>query len=243
MDFARALVVFAHPDDAEFGYGGTVAKWTAEGTEVQYVCITDGSAGSNEPGVTREQMRPIRRREQKAACDVLGVADCAFLGFVDGELEVSLELRRAVTREVRRVRPDVIVASDPTRLWSRNRDYVNHPDHKAAGEAVLCAVMPDAPTRVQFPELLDEGFEPFEVPALWLGSEDADTYVDITQTLDVKLKALACHESQVRPLPYEEWVTRRAAELGSVAGVQYAEGFRTFNFSRGRAEDEESERS
>jgi LmbE family N-acetylglucosaminyl deacetylase len=232
MQLARALVVFAHPDDAEFGYGGTVAKWASEGTEVHYVCITDGSAGSNEPGVTREQMRPIRRREQEAACEVLGVSGCAFLGFLDGELEVTRDVRRAVTREVRRVRPDVIVSTDPSHLWSRNRDYVNHPDHKAAGEAVLCTVMPDAPTRVQFPELLDEGFEPFEVPALWLGSDEADTYVDITDTLDVKLKALACHESQVRHLPYEEWVTRRAAELGSMAGVQYAEGFRTFSFSR-----------
>jgi LmbE family N-acetylglucosaminyl deacetylase len=238
MEFARALVVFAHPDDAEFGYGGTVAKWAAEGTEVHYVCITDGSAGSNEHGATREQMRPIRRREQEAACEVLGVKDCAFLGFVDGELEVTLDVRRAVTREVRRVRPDVIVSGDPSRLWNRNRDYVNHPDHKAAGEAVLCAVMPDAPTRVQFPELLDEGFEPFEVPALWLGSEDADTYVDITDTMDVKLKALACHESQMRNIPYEEWVTRRAAELGGMAGVQYAEGFRTFDFRRDHGADE-----
>jgi len=237
MQFAKALVVFAHPDDAEFGFGGTVARWASEGTEVHYVCVTDGSAGSNDPGATRKELRPIRRREQEAACDLLGVAGCAFLGFVDGELEVTLDLRRAVTREVRRVRPDVILAQDPSRLWNRSRDYVNHPDHKAAGEAVLCAVMPDAPTRVQFPELLGEGFEPFEVPALWLGSEDADTYVDISDMLETKLKALACHESQVQNLPYEEWVTRRATELGGVAGLQYAEGFKTFSFTRDTPEE------
>jgi LmbE family N-acetylglucosaminyl deacetylase len=237
MGFRRALVLFAHPDDAEFGFGGTVAKWAAEGTEVHYVCATDGSAGSNEPGVTRRDMRPVREREQREACRVLGVASCTFLGFVDGELEVTLDLRRAVTREVRRIRPDVIVATDPSRLWNRARDYVNHPDHRAAGEAALCAVMPDAPTRVQFPELLDEGFEPFEVPALWLGSEEPDTYVDITDTLEVKLKALACHESQVKELPYEEWVTRRAAEIGAAAGMQYAEGYRTFALRT--SEDEE----
>jgi LmbE family N-acetylglucosaminyl deacetylase len=240
MAFRRALVVFAHPDDAEFGFGGTVARWASEGTEVHYVCCTDGSAGSNEPGVTREQMRPIRKTEQEAACDLLGVASCTFLGFVDGELEVTFDLRRAVTREVRRFRPDVLVGQDPSRLWNRSRDYVNHPDHKAAGEAVLNAVMPDSPTRVQFPELLEEGLEPFEVPALWLGAEDADTYIDISETLDLKLEALACHESQVGHLRYKDWVTRRAAKLGAAAGMQYAEGFRTFTFADGSEEADDT---
>ncbi len=228
MQFARALVVFAHPDDAEFGLGGTVAKWAGEGTEVHFVCVTDGSAGSNAPGEDREFMRPVRKAEQEAAAEVLGVASVTWLGFVDGELEVTLDLRRALTREVRRRRADVLVGPDPSRLWNRTRDYVNHPDHKAVGEAVLSAVMPDAPTRVQFAELLDEGLEPFEVPALWLSAEDADTYVDITGTIDVKLKALACHASQMRNIPYEEWVRRRAAEIGAAAGMEYAEGFRTF---------------
>jgi len=240
MSFGRALVVFAHPDDAEFGFGGSVARWAGEGTEVHYLCVTDGSAGSNEPGTSREAMRPVRRREQQAACEVLGVTSCTFLDFVDGELELTLDLRRAVTKEVRRIRPDVLVGSDPSRLWNRSRDYVNHPDHKVVGEAVLCAVMPDSPTRVQFPELLDEGFEPFEVPALWLSAEDADTYVDITETLDLKLEALACHESQVRDLHYKDWVTRRAAELGAAAGMEYAEGFRTFDFSDHDTEPDET---
>jgi len=234
MQFARALVLFAHPDDAEFGSGGTVARWVREGTEVHYVCATDGSAGSNTPGEDREFMRPIRAREMEAAAEVLGVTSLTFLGFVDGELECNLDLRRAVTREVRRVRADVLIAPDPSRLWNSGRDYVNHPDHKAIGEAALCAVMPDAPTRVQFAELLDEGFEPFEVPNLWLGSEDADTYVDITETLDVKLKALAAHASQVKNMPFEDWIRQRAADLGAKAGMEYAEGFRTFSFRTGR---------
>jgi LmbE family N-acetylglucosaminyl deacetylase len=160
MRFTSALVLFAHPDDAEFMCGGTVAAWTAEGTEVHYCVVTDGSAGSNEPGVTREQMIPIREREQRAAARILGVSTLSFLGFRDGELEVNLETRRAVTRVVRRVRPDVIVAPDPSRLWSGS-GYVNHWDHKQAGTLALCAVMPDAPSRPQFPELLDEGLEPF----------------------------------------------------------------------------------
>jgi LmbE family N-acetylglucosaminyl deacetylase len=240
MQFARALVVFAHPDDAEFGFGGTVARWAREGAEVHYVCATDGSAGSNTPGEDREFMRPIRAREMEAAAGVLGVASLTFLGFTDGELVCDLDLRRAVTREVRRQRPDVILAPDPSRMWNRTRDYVNHPDHKAAGEAALCAVMPDSPTRVQFAELLDEGFEPFEVPNLWLGSEEADTYVDITDTIDLKLKALACHESQVRNMPYEDWIRRRAAELGAIAGMEFAEGYRTFSFGERKSEDEEA---
>jgi LmbE family N-acetylglucosaminyl deacetylase len=228
--FAKALALFAHPDDGEFGFGGTVAKFASEGTEVQYVCVTDGSAGSNEPGVTREELRPIRKREQLAACEVLGVADCTFLGFVDGELELTFDLRRAVTREVRRHRPDVILGPDPTRLWNRSRDYVNHRDHLVVGEAVLCAVMPDAPTRLQFPELLDEGFEPFEPPLLWLGAEDGDTYIDITDTIDRKIEALGRHESQVKLLPdWADFVKRRAKEIGAAAGMEYAETFKVFN--------------
>lgn len=240
MQFARAQVFFAHPDDAEFGFGGTVARWAQEGTEVHYVCATDGSAGSNVPGEDRDFMRPIRKREMEAAAEVLGVASVTFLGFTDGELEPNLDLRRAVTREVRRQRADVLVAPDPARLWNRGRDYVNHPDHKAIGEAVLCAVMPDAPTRVQFPEQIEEGLEPFEVPNLWLSSEEADTYVDVTEFIEMKLKALACHESQVKNLPYEEWVRRRAAELGTAAGMELAEGFRTFSFADRRQPADES---
>jgi len=243
VQFARALVVFAHPDDAEFTVGGTVARWTAEGTEVHYVCVTDGSAGSNTPGEDREYMRPIRRREQEAAAEILGVKSVSFLGFIDGELAVTLDVRKAVTREVRRHRPDVLLGPDPSRLWSSTRTYVNHPDHKAAGEAVLCAVMPDSPTRVQFPELLDEGLEPFEVPALWLASEDADTRLDISAHIDVKMKALGAHESQLRGDPYEEWVRRWNAAIGESAGMEYAEGFRTFDFQRDVFPDEAQEQT
>jgi LmbE family N-acetylglucosaminyl deacetylase len=233
MTFRSALVLFAHPDDAEFMCGGTVARWAREGTEVHYVCVTDGSAGSNEPGMTREALRPIREAEQRAAAELLGVASVTFLGYLDGRLELTWDLRRDVTREVRRLRPDVLVAPDPSRLWSGNR-YINHRDHRVVGEAALCAVMPDAPTRPQFPELLDEGFEPFEVPRLWLSSEEGDTFVDIGGTIDLKLRALACHASQgVGEPDVEEWVRTRAAELGAKAGTEYAEAFRAFELSDG----------
>ena len=223
------MVLFAHPDDAEFFCGGTVARWSREGCDVHYVCATDGSAGSNEPGTTREAMREVREREMHAAADILGVASVTFLGEVDGFLAVTPDTRRKVTREVRRLRPDVLVAPDPSRLWSGN-GYVNHADHKAAGELALCAVMPDAPTRVMFQELEGEGLEPFEVPNLYLSAEEADTFVDITDTLAVKLKALSAHASQLGP-DVEERVTARARELGERAGCEFAEGFRGFRLT------------
>jgi LmbE family N-acetylglucosaminyl deacetylase len=224
VGFASALVIFAHPDDAEFMCGGTVAAWALEGTDVHYCVITDGSAGNNEPGVTRESMIPIREREQRAAAEVLGVRSVSFLGYVDGELEVNLETRKAVARVVRRVRPEVIVAPDPSRLWSGSH-YVNHWDHKQAGTLALCAVMPDAPSRPQFPELLDEGLEPFEVPNLWLTAEETDTYVDISKTLETKIEALRRHESQ-GTAESEEWVRERARKVGEKAGMEAAEGFK-----------------
>jgi LmbE family N-acetylglucosaminyl deacetylase len=229
VGFTSALVIFAHPDDAEFMCGGTVAAWAKEGTRVHYCVVTDGSAGSNEPGVTREQMIPIREREQRAAAEILGVSGLTFLGFTDGELEVNLETRRAVAAVVRRVRPEVILAPDPSRLWSGS-GYVNHWDHKQAGTLALCAVMPDAPSRPQFPELLEEGLEPFEVPNLWLAAEEPDTYVDITKTIDLKLEALRAHASQGTD-DAEAWVRERARELGTQGGVEYAEAFRTFAFT------------
>ena len=227
MTFSSALVLFAHPDDAEFMCGGTVARWSREGCEVHYVCITDGSAGSNDPETSREKMRPIREREMRAAADVLGVASVTFLGEADGFLTVSPETRRKVTREVRRLRPEVLVAPDPSRLWF-GTGYINHSDHRAAGELALSAVMPDAPTRVMFRELEEEGIEPYEIPYLYLAADEADTFVDITDTIDVKLKSLFAHESQLGP-DVEEWVRKRARDVGERAGYEYAEGFKAFD--------------
>jgi LmbE family N-acetylglucosaminyl deacetylase len=229
MTFSTAMVLFAHPDDAEFFCGGTVARWVREGCEVHHVCITDGSAGSNAPGATRASMRVVRDREMRAAADILGVASVTFLGELDGFLAVTPETRKKVTREVRRLRPEVLVAPDPSRLWHAS-DYINHSDHKVAGELALCAVMPDAPTRVMFQELEAEGLEPYEVPTLYLSADDPDTFVDITDTLAVKLKALAAHASQLGP-EVEERVTARAREVGERAGCEFAEGFRAFRLT------------
>jgi LmbE family N-acetylglucosaminyl deacetylase len=233
------MVVFAHPDDAEFSSAGTVAAWAAEGTEVEYVCVTDGSAGSNEPGAVRDEIARIREAELRAACDVLGVKGCAFLGWQDGEVEPTLALRRAITREVRRFRPDVLLAPDPTRFWDDDRTYINHPDHRNVGIACMAVVNPDAPTRPQFPELLDEGFEPFEIKHLWISAyeDDADTHVDISSTIEKKIEALRCHASQIKNYPIDEWVRTRAKDRGAAAGMEYAESYRTFRL----VTDEEKE--
>ncbi len=235
MTFDVAMVLVAHPDDADFMCGGTVARWVEEGTAVHYVLCTDGSAGSNVPGVTREEMRVTRAREQRDAADALGVASVTILGELDGMLEVTLDTRRKVCREVRRLRPDVLVAPDPSRLWSSS-GYINHSDHKAAGTLALTAIMPDAPSRPMFPELLDEGHEPFEVPNLWLSSDEGDELIDITGTIDRKLQALARHVSQEAEAA-APWVREHARELGERAGVEYAECFRTFKLVEDHDED------
>jgi LmbE family N-acetylglucosaminyl deacetylase len=224
--FSSAVVLFAHPDDAEFMCGGTVARWARDGCEVHYVVCTDGSAGSNEPGARREDVAPIREREQRAAAEVLGVKSVTFLGETDGLLEVTPRTRKKVTREIRRLRPEVLVAPDPSRLWF-SQGYINHWDHKQAGLLALTAVMPDAPTRVMFPELEDEGLEPYEIPNLWLGGNEPDTYVDITETIDLKVQALAQHESEEGEAA-APWVRERAQEVGKETGMDYAEAFKTF---------------
>lgn len=226
MAFRSAAVLFAHPDDGDFMCGGTVARWASEGTEVHYLVITDGSAGDNRPGAVREQVATVREHEQRDAASVLGVASVTFLGFRDGELEVNLSTRRAVARELRRLRPQVLVAPDPRRWWTGN--YVNHADHRAAGELAMTAIMPDVPSRPQFPELLEEGLEPYEIPNLWIVSfDDADTHVDISSTIDTKIAALARHVSQGGS-EVEPWVRERARDIGAPVGMQAAEAFKTF---------------
>ena len=235
--FGSAMVLVAHPDDAEFMCGGTVAAWAAAGTEVDYVILTDGSAGSNEPGRTREEIAVVREREQRAAAEVLGVRSVTILGETDGMLEVTLETRRKVCREVRRLRPDVIVAPDPSRLWE-GAGYVNHWDHKQAGLLALTAVMPDAPSRPMFPELLDEGLEPFEVPNLWIVSSDGDTFVDISEFMDTKLAALAAHVSQgVEGAAPRVRQRAEAVAAESGKGYAYAEAFKAIRL----VDDEEQE--
>ena len=229
--FTSALVLFAHPDDAEFACGGTVAKWAAGGCEIHYVVLTDGSAGSNEPGASREEIAQLREDEQREAAHILGVQSVTFLGETDGHLEVTGDTRRKVCRMVRRFRPEVLIAPDPSRMWS-GEGAINHWDHKQAGILGLTVVMPDAPSRPMFPDLLAEGYDPFEVPNLYLmGPAEPDTYVDVSETFDRKLQALAAHASQgtERSVPrIRERAEEAAAQAGN--GARYAEAFKAFRF-------------
>lgn len=191
----RALVISAHPDDVDFTAAGTIATWTDVGIEVAYCIVTDGDAGGFDPSVPRAEIPGIRRAEQTAAAKEVGVADLAFLGYPDGRLVTSLELRRDLAREIRRVRPERVLCPSPERNW--HRIFASHPDHLAAGEASMAAVYPDARNPFAHPELLQEGYEPWTVLEVWMmASPTRNRWVDITDVLTRKLDALRSHMSQ-----------------------------------------------
>jgi LmbE family N-acetylglucosaminyl deacetylase len=228
--FRRALVVVAHPDDAEFGSAGTVARWAALGTEVRYIVLTDGASGSSDPAMTRERLATLRAAEQEAACAVLGVAGVEFAGYRDGYLEASIEARRTVAAAIRRHRPEVVITTNPQMRWSAT-GYVNHPDHRAAGDLVLHAINPAASTRLWDESLLAEGLEPWDVAELWLTSfGDGFDLVDITDTFATKIEALRCHASQLGNWDPEPRLRAMAEERGRDAGVALAEAFTRFVF-------------
>jgi LmbE family N-acetylglucosaminyl deacetylase len=220
------MVIIAHPDDAEFTSAGTVARWIHEGAQVVYVVCTDGSRGSNEPDMPPERMAPIRRAEQLEAARILGVKATIFLEHQDGTLQPTLELRRQLTRLVRRYAPDIVICGDPTRYFHRD-EYVNHPDHLAAAEAALYAVFPSAVTRFVFPELLHEGLQPHKVREIYLyGSPQPNTFVDISDTIELKIAALRAHRSQVTADYADARLRDWNGQLGRKHGVRFAEEFR-----------------
>ncbi|MHB1576654.1 MAG: PIG-L deacetylase family protein [Candidatus Dormibacteria bacterium] len=220
----RALVIVAHPDDAEFGSAGTVAAWTARGIRVDYVICTDGAQGSKDPTVPASELKGIREKEQREAAAVLGVSEVTFLGHPDGSLVPDLTLRRDLTREIRRSRPDVVICQNAVRHYGNLGG--NHPDHLAAGQAAIEAIYPFARNPYAFPELLQDGLEPHVVSeVLVTGTPDPDYFVDISTTLDRKLTALRCHRSQHSQDPAER-VTARLREQGQAHGLEYAESFR-----------------
>ena len=220
----RVMVVVAHPDDAEFGCGGSVAKWVKEGKEVTYVILTNGDKGSGDRSMTSERLAKIREEEQLNAARTLGVERVRFLGYPDGELEDTREVRRAVTAEIRRWRPERLVIQNPFRTLNL---YASHRDHRIAGGVALDCVYPLARDHLSFPELLAQGLEPHKVREVYLmWWENPEGVVDITDTMDLKLKALACHASQMDDFAaVEARVRERAAEAGKPKGFAYAETF------------------
>lgn len=226
--YSRAMVVMAHPDDAEYSCSGTVAKWTRMGWEVVYVLCTDGSKGSDEPGMTTEKLAAIRKQEQLNAAKILGLKDVVFLNYPDSYLTPSLELRRDVVRAIRRYKPDILICPNPTRSLEGN-SYLGHPDHMAAGEAALSAAYPTARDRLTYPDLIKEGLEPHKVREVWITmGANANHWVELTEDdLKTAVAALKAHVSQVGENA-EQRIREWRARAGSLRGYRYAEAFRAF---------------
>ncbi len=223
------MVVVAHPDDAEFMLAGTVAKWARQGTDVTYVVVTKGDKGSDDPEMTPGRLTAIREAEQRAAGAILGVRNYEFMGYDDGYLQHTLELRRDITRLIRRYRPEVVMCFDPTnRIFSDT--YVNHPDHRASGDATIDAVFPSARDRLTFPELLVDGYEPHKVAQLWLGTTaEPNVWVDIGNTLALKREALLAHPSQFPP-EMADFVVEMARWSAKGQDFEFCEAFRRIIF-------------
>jgi LmbE family N-acetylglucosaminyl deacetylase len=222
------LVIGAHADDIDVTAGGSVALWAKTGAHIEYLILTDGSKGSANKDMTSAQLTATRQTEQKAAADTLGAHDVHFLDYEDGMLEVTMDLKRDIVRVIRQVRPDTVVVMDPTLVYAEGLNYINHPDHRAAGQATLDAVFPLARDHLSFPELLDQSrLEPHKVTHVLLTNfAKQNCWVDISETLDDKLNALLKHASQFPDTERVSAMLRaRAESAGNQAGCKYAEGF------------------
>jgi LmbE family N-acetylglucosaminyl deacetylase len=227
----RVLVITAHPDDAEFGAGGTVARLVREGLQVSYCIVTNGNKGSGDRSMTPERLARIREEEQRSAARVLGVETVDFLGFPDCEVEDTRESRMAATAAIRRHRPDRLIIQNPHR--TRNLG-ASHRDHRTVAGIALDCVYPLARDHMAFPELLAQGLEPHKVREIYvMWWENPELVVDISETMDLKIKALACHASQFRDFAaVEKRVRDRGAELGRPRGYAYAETFDLITLDR-----------
>lgn len=229
---ARVLAVAAHPDDIEFMAGGTMAAWARAGANITYLLLTDGAAGSRDPSMTHEALVRLRQQEQRAAAAACGVHHVIFLGHMDGRLQSTLDVRMAIARVIRQVRPEAVICGDPTIRWSHDFGYINHPDHIAAGDATLAAIMPTANTLLAAPELLAEGLEPHDVSLVYISSwGNATVWAPLTEEdLAAKIAALRAHHSQLATWDpadgMREWAMS-AATAAREHGVEcdLAEGF------------------
>ena len=224
----RAMLVIPHPDDAEGGVGGTVAKWVAEGTEVIFVLCTNGDKGTSDPEMTTEKLGAIREKEQAAAAECLGVKEVIYLRYGDGELDDTAKFRGELVRAIRKHRPDVVFCTDPFR-----QTFYLHRDHRISGQVTLDAVFPYARDFLHYNEHIQEGLETHKVgDILMWGTEHPDTFIDITDTIDNKINALKKHASQVAGSgrDVDRFVKVNAQNQGQMANMPYAEGFKRIRF-------------
>ncbi|MBI5651295.1 MAG: PIG-L family deacetylase [Chloroflexi bacterium] len=238
----RVMSIHAHPDDQEFTVAGTLAKWARAGSAVISVIITSGDAGSNDKTpreMTKQELARIREEEQRNANRALGISETVFLNYPDGMLQATIDLRRDLTRLIRKFKPDAVVCGDPTMRFY-GESYMNHPDHRVAGDVALDAVFPSAGTRFIFPELLAEGFEPHNVKKIFIhGSEKATTFVDISATIDTKIAALKEHKSQLGDWDPSEMMREWAHDEGKEHGLEAVEGFRVMILQEEEKQDNE----
>jgi LmbE family N-acetylglucosaminyl deacetylase len=221
---AQVMVVTPHPDDAEFGVAGTVARWVKEGKDVVYVVCTNGNKGTGDINMKPEELAKIREREQRDAAKILGVREVIFLRHEDQTLEDTSEFRKEIVRLIRMYRPEIVVTADPYRR------YVWHRDHRIAGQVTLDAVFPYARDIYAYPDLLGEGLQPHKVREvlLWASLDDVNYRSDITDTFDIKVAALRCHKSQVGSYPFpdmERWLRQRAKDMAAEENFELAEVF------------------
>ena len=221
---AQVMVVIPHPDDAEFGVAGTVARWVREGKDVVYVVCANGDKGTSDYSMKPEKLVKIREREQQAAARLLGVREVIFLRHPDQSLEDTPGFRKEIVRQIRMYQPETVVTADPYRR------YIWHRDHRIVGQVTLDAIFPYARDHLAYPDLLEEGLQPHKVKEvlLWAAPEDINYCSDITDTFDVKLAALRCHKSQVgnHPIPdMDNWLRERAKKMAEGETFELAEAF------------------
>lgn len=221
------LGVAAHPDDLDFGASGTMAVFANNGADVHYLILTDGGKGTNDRHITSKQLTEIRRKEQQNALLAIGGKSVSFLSYPDGYLEVTMQLKKDIVSVIRKLRPDVVITMDPSMLYSTSRGFINHPDHRAAGQATLDAVFPLARDLLAYPELALKGLMPHKTSTVLLTNFDNHNYtVDITKTFDKKIAALKAHASQTKGrTDLEKWLRQVAKNIGQPAGYKLAEAF------------------
>lgn len=221
------LGIAAHPDDLDFGAAGAMAVYADQGAEIHYLILTDGSKGTSDESLSPAQLIKMRQKEQTEALKCIGGKQAHFLSYTDGELEVTMQLKRDIIKVIRTIKPDVVVTMDPSVLYSAERGMINHPDHRAAGQATLDAVFPLARDHLAFPELLAEGHTPHKVSTLLLINFNTSNFaVDISSTLDNKLNALKAHFSQMSDMARVESIVKDiATRAGKSAECKFAEAF------------------
>lgn len=227
----RVMVIVAHPDDIEFSCAGTIARWVREGAEVCYVLVTSGDVGINDASVTKEEATRIREAEQTAAAAVVGVHNVVYLREPDGMVQATMELRKKLVREIRKFKPDTVITGDPQVLWAGD-GYINHPDHRAVALSAVDAIFPAAGQPALFSELREEGLQSHKPYKVYVQAwEKADTFINISDTIELKIAALREHKSQLTGWDPEQRVREWAAEVAKGKEMDYAEGYRVVTFA------------